>query len=83
MESVTVRTLHARNVVLGEAETLRVVPASISIEHGRIAEVVEGDASGSVELDLGNHLVAPASLAGRKQASGGSSEQIARCRTTR
>lgn len=54
------RTLYARNVVLGEADTLRVGPASLSIEQGRITEVVEGEATGSVDLDLGNHLVAPA-----------------------
>ncbi len=60
MGAVTVRTLHARNVVLGEADTLRVGPASISIEHGRITAVVEGDPAGEVDEDLGNHLVAPA-----------------------
>ncbi|MBV1858095.1 MAG: amidohydrolase family protein [Nannocystaceae bacterium] len=57
---MTVRTLHARNVVLGEADSLRVGPATISIEAGKITEVIEGDPPGSVDDDLGNHLVAPA-----------------------
>lgn len=57
---MTVRTLHSRNVVLGKADTLRVGPASVSIAHGRITEVIEGEATGSVDEDLGKHLVAPA-----------------------
>ncbi len=60
MTAVTVRTLHARNVVLGEANSLRVGPATISIEGGKITGVLEGEARGDVDEDLGNHLVAPA-----------------------
>lgn len=57
---MTVRTLHARNVVLGEADTLRVAPATISIEAGKITEVLEGEPPDHVDEDLGTHLVAPA-----------------------
>ncbi|MGH1345591.1 MAG: amidohydrolase family protein [Nannocystales bacterium] len=57
---VTVRTLHARNVVLGEAETLRVRPATISVEAGKITAVTEGEASSPVDDNLGGLLVAPA-----------------------
>ena len=57
---MTVRTLHARNVVLGEAETLRVGPASLSIDKGRLTAVTEGEPIGSIDEDLGDLLVAPA-----------------------
>lgn len=54
------RTLHARNVVLGEADTLRVGPATLSVEHGKITTVIEGPPRGAVDEDLGDRLLAPA-----------------------
>ncbi len=60
MVAVTVRTLHAQHVVLGEGDALRVGPATIGVEGGRIASVSEGPASGPVDEDLGGLLVAPA-----------------------
>ena len=60
MVAVTVRTLHAEHVVLGEGDTLRVGPATIGVEGGQIVTVTEGPKKGAVDEDLGNLLVAPA-----------------------
>ncbi len=53
-------TVHAQHVVLGEEDTLRVAPATLTLDGHRIAAVAEGPASGPVDQDLGNLLVAPA-----------------------
>ena len=63
MVVVTVRFLHARHVVLGEGDGLRVGPATIGVEDGRIVSVTEGDLAqtrADVDEDLGALLVAPA-----------------------
>lgn len=60
MVAVTARTLYAEHVVLGEAGALRVGPATIGLEGGRIVSVAEGPRVDSVDEDLGSLLVAPA-----------------------
>ncbi len=57
---MTVRTLHAQHVVLGEGGALRVGPATVGVEGGRIVSVVEGPRGDDVDEDLGSLLVAPA-----------------------
>ena len=52
MVLVTVRFLHARHVVLGEGEGLRVGPATIGIEGDRIVSVDEGPAAGAAVASL-------------------------------
>lgn len=49
----------SRQVVLGD-DTHRIAPATVVIEGSRIAEVVEGEREGAVDLDLGERLLTPA-----------------------
>ncbi len=53
-------TVHAQHVVLGEEDTLRVAPATLTLDGHRITAVAEGPRSGPVDQDLGDLLIAPA-----------------------
>lgn len=57
---MTVRTLHAEHVILGEGNGLRVGPATIGVQGGQIVSVEEGPRPDAVDEDLGGLLVAPA-----------------------
>ncbi|MEM6292352.1 MAG: amidohydrolase family protein [Myxococcota bacterium] len=54
------RTLFASRVVLGAGDALRVGPATLRLQGGRIHAVDEGPATGPVDDDLGDLIVAPA-----------------------